>query len=117
MVMSDVKHDATFAMLFSFPAIDMTSSSADRHICCRNARARSRCPATSDQAVNFVDHRTVAVLSHYIPAHVCFRDGTRCSSTSHSRRTPVISKSLMDSFMLSNCMLMSLGQSTFQNTN
>ena len=106
--------DATSAISLSFPSMEITTSGADLHICCLKESARRRCPALSDRAVNFLVQCTVDVLSHWIPICVFDMDGMRCSSASHSSRTPAISKSLIDSSRVSICALMSLGKAQVQ---
>ena len=53
----------------------MTRMGAERHICWRRARARSRWPAWNDvAAVNFVVQLTMDELSHWSPHCTCWRD-------------------------------------------
>lgn len=103
-------------MSFRSPAMPMTSSGAEWHICWRSARARSRCPATNERAVNLTVQLTVDELSHCSPAWRCWRDGTRCSRASHPRSTPAISRSFIEISPFSNALTTSGEKSTDQNT-
>ena len=59
--------DATSAMSFWRPGVWTTSRGEDLHSCCLRARARSKCPARSERAENFLAQATVDELSHLMP--------------------------------------------------
>ena len=67
-VTSVSNREATPAILFKTPAIDIISRGSDLQICCCRARAQSKCPAMSNFAENYLDHCTVEELSHLMPA-------------------------------------------------
>jgi hypothetical protein len=96
------------------PGVWTTSNGEDLHICWRNAKALSICPARSDRAENFLAHATVDELSHFIPMLACCRDGSRCSKANHARNTPVSSRSFIVIVCVSNSCMISFGKSTDQ---
>ncbi len=91
------ERDATSAMLFSSPAIEIVVRGETRLTCCLIARARRRCPAILDlDKCNHEAHATVGVLSEKMPTCLCWSDSiVICSKMSHCKRTPAISKSLL----------------------
>ena len=113
-VLSVSNLEATSAILFKTPTIEIISRGADLQICCRRARAQSKCPAMSNFAENFLDYWTVEELSHLMPPWTCCSDGRWASKTSHLRSTPAISKSFLDRSLVLRRAIMKGGKFTYQ---
>ena len=86
-------------------------------IFCPSASARRRWPAQRDQSKNFWDQWTVDKLSYWIPTLERFISGTSSSSETHSRRTPAISKTLIEMVPCLKRITMSGGNSQFHTMN
>ena len=116
-VLSELNRDATSAMSLSVPGIEHTRKGAEPQSCCRRAKARSKCPAICDLAVNFFDQCTADVLSHLIPAWTLVMVGRMHSRTSQAHKTPAISKSFIVTMFLSKSCRRSSGMSIDHTTN
>ena len=108
----DEYREAASAISFWRPGVWTTRRGDDLQICCLSARARSKCPARSERAENFLAHATVDELSHFMPIWVWCNDGSKCSRTSQARNTPASSRSFMVMMCLLNNCIMSSGKST-----
>jgi hypothetical protein len=86
--------DATSAMSFFIPAMEMVKIGEALCACCLSARARHKCPPIADfDDDNRVAQATAGVLSQKMPTCECFRHtGLMFSRTSQASRTPAISR-------------------------
>jgi hypothetical protein len=90
-----VARDATSAISFLIPAIEIVSIGEVLCMCWRSASAWHRCPPMGelDEATSLVAQATAGVLSQKIPTCECCRQiGLMFSRTSQARKTPAISR-------------------------
>lgn len=90
-----LNRDAMSANLLNSPSMLKHTSGEACLMCCRRASARMRNAPGTDVALSLLVQATDDVLSQKMLVCLNFKSVVICSSTSHWRSTPAISKSLM----------------------
>ena len=94
--MSMYEREATSAILFASPAMEVHRRGEVRCRCCRRARARSMdCASFDFLEWSLYDHWTVDLLSQKMPTWQCSRLCMCCSRMSQCSSTPAISRSFI----------------------